>query len=334
MNRRRRIWIPEAPYINLRRYTEAGPFNIGVALEGRFAVELVHARTGLVKRRLEFCNLITDAGLRALAANGSGTSQQLGALTSYVAVGTGTAAPSVEDTALVSEIARTSSNGGFGDQTGAVGSGDLLEYWWRRKTRVFGESQANGNLTEVGLFNAGSGGVMFCRQLFRDEFGNPTVITKTPEDQLRIVYEYRVYPPMDDAVYSIDVNGVETEVTTRSSDVANSLVWGNTESIGVVGTSFYPRTSSSPISNRSGSPANTILANTATVMGYVAGAFYRERQAIWNPATANITIRSFYSQTSNGTGFQSEINPTFDKVNTQRLVLLERITFARKELSS
>ena len=332
MNRRRRIWIPEAPYINLRRYTEAGPFNIGVALEGRFAVELVHARTGLVKRRLEFCNLITDAGLRALAENGGAFSQRLGDLTSYIAVGTGTAAPSVEDTALVSEIARTNSDGGFGDQSGAVGSGDLLEYWWRKKTRVFGESQANGNLTEVGLFNAGSGGVLFCRQLFRDEFGNPTVITKTPEDQLRIVYEYRVYPPMDDAVYSIHVNGVETEVTTRAATVASTFWWGETELLGRV-ISGGLLVSSAPISNRSGSIAGSD-ANSVTVMDYVTGAFYRERQAIWNPATANITIRSFLSSPSNSTRFQSEINPTFDKVNTQRLVLLERITFARKELSS
>lgn len=333
MNRRRRIWIPEAPYINLRRYTEAGPFNIGVALEGRFAVELVHARTGLVKRRLEFCNLITDAGLRALAANGGGTDRRLGDLTSYVAVGTGTAAPSVEDAALVSEIGRTNSNGGFGDQSGSVGSGDLLEYWWRRKTRVFTESQANGNLTEVGLFNAGSGGVLFCRQLFRDEFGNPTVITKTPEDQLRIVYEYRVYPPMDDAVYSIHVNGVETEVTTRAAAVASTSWWGNTELIGrVISGSLL--VSSAPISNRSGSITTGSDSNSVTVMAYVAGAFYRERQAIWNPATANITIRSFLSSPSDSTRFQSEINPTFGKVNTQRLVLLERITFARKELSS
>src|SRR5690606_35148592 len=94
-----------------------------------------------------------------------------------------------------------------------------------------------------------------------------------------------------------------------------------------------PLVSSAPISNRSGSITGS-GASSVTVMDYVAGAFYRERQAIWNPATANITIRSYMSSPSDGTNFQSEINPTFDKVNTQRLVLLERITFARKELSS
>lgn len=328
MNRRRRIWIPEAPYINLRHYTEAGPFNIGVALEGRFTVELIHARTGLVKRRLEFRNLITDAGLRALAANGSASNQQLGSLTSYVAVGTGTAAPSVEDTGLVSEIARTNNTGGFNDQSGAVGSGDLTEYWWRRKTRVFSEEQANGNLTEVGLFNAASGGVLFCRQLFRDEFGNPTVITKTPEDQLRIVYEYRVYPHMDDVVYLIDVNGVDTEVTTRVSNVTN--VWGSTDILGFISTTSHPGVGSGPISNRAGEPGNMTFANSSTIMSYVPGTFYRERQATWNPSSANITIRSIYSRYG-GAHFQSEIDPTFAKVNTQRLVLLDRITFVRRE---
>jgi len=98
MNERKRIWIPEAPYINLKRYVEVDRLDHGVGIEGWFTVELIHARTGLVKRRLRFRNLITNAGLNAL---GSGT--RIGSLIQYLAVGTGSNEP-----CLVSSIMKGS----------------------------------------------------------------------------------------------------------------------------------------------------------------------------------------------------------------------------------
>src|SRR5690606_11810156 len=188
MRERRRIWVPEAPMLNLRRYVEVGTVRNAVMVEGYFTVELIHARTGLVKRRLHFRNLITNAGLDALAG-GTGISS----LINYLAVGTGSSEPNYTDTTLNAEVARTNSTGGFADSDAMVGSGDLVEYWRRIRTRVFGQNEANGNLAELGFFSAAQGGTMWNRQLFRDELGNPTAITKTNEDQLRVRYEYRVY---------------------------------------------------------------------------------------------------------------------------------------------
>src|SRR5690606_29765886 len=173
------------------------------------------------KRRLHFRNLITNAGLDAMAG-GVGISN----LINYLAVGTGSSEPRYTDTTLDAEVARTNSNGGFGDSEAMVGSGDLVEYWRRIRTRVFTEAQANGNLAELGFFSAASGGTMWNRQLFRDELGQPTTITKTPEDQLRVTYEYRVYPPWDDVVQEIEVNGVPVEVVNRPLRVAGGLNWG------------------------------------------------------------------------------------------------------------
>src|SRR5690606_975085 len=119
-----------------------------VVVEGYFTVELIHARTGLVKRRLHFRNLITDAGLDALAGGARITD-----LINYLAVGTGSSEPSYTDTTLNAEVARTNSNGGFGDSDARVGDGDLVEYWRRIRTRVFTEAQANANLTELGFFS-------------------------------------------------------------------------------------------------------------------------------------------------------------------------------------
>src|SRR5690606_7534789 len=104
------------------------------------------------------------------------------------------------------------------------------------------ENQANGNLAELGFFSAADGGTMWNRQLFRDELGNPTAITKTSEDQLRVTYEYRVYPPWDDLVQEIEVNGVPVEVVNRPQQVASASEWGSgfsasaLNALGVVGT--------------------------------------------------------------------------------------------------
>src|SRR5690606_34956817 len=110
------------------------------------------------------------------------------------------------------------------------------------RTRVFTEDQANGNLAELGFFSSSEGGTMWNRQLFRDELGNPTAITKTNEDQLRVRYEYRIYPPWDDVVQEIEVNGVPTEVVNRPQLVGNSGTWGSANprsalrGLGAVGT--------------------------------------------------------------------------------------------------
>src|SRR5690606_7971637 len=124
MRERRRIWVPEAPMLNLRRYIEVGAVRNAVVVEGYFTVELIHARTGLVKRRLHFRNLITDAGLDALAG-GTGTSHHM----NYLAVGTGASEPSHTDTTLHAGIARTHNNGGFGDSNAMVVEGNLVECW-------------------------------------------------------------------------------------------------------------------------------------------------------------------------------------------------------------
>lgn len=325
--------MPEAPLLNLRRYIEVGTVRNAVVVEGYFTVELIHARTGLVKRRLHFRNLITNAGLDALAG---GT--RISDLIDSLAVGTGSSEPSYTDTTLNAEVARTNSNGGFGDSDAMVGSGDLVEYWRRIRTRVFTEAQANANLTELGFF---SGGTMWNRQLFRDELGNPTTITKTNEDQLRVTYEYRVYPPWDDVVQEIEVNGVPVEVVNRPQRVASNTAWGSQgtnaalNGLGLVGTFTLNASETDTLLGRSGIPPSGTQASSRAVQSYTPGTWYREREARWEPAVANFAtgIGLFVSEMSGGSSpvFASKVTPKIMKQNTQRLIVMERWTYARKE---
>lgn len=341
MSTRRRVWVPEAPLINLRKYQEVSVIRTGVEIEGYFDVELVHARTGLVKRRLRFRNIVTNAGLDFICGADNTVNQSVEHINRYVAVGTGSTPPTVNDTQLEAEIARTNNNGGFSDQITFEGAGDLRLYNGLRRTRVFTEGEANGNLTELGMFNAAAGGVMWNRQLFRDELGNPTTIVKTPEDQLRITYEYRVYPPFDDEIYEVNVNGTPTQVTMRAMRVATTSGWGYATTnggqvnyLGFVfgGTGSRAHTQTALLSRSASSdPTGSVSATSAVRHDYVAGTFYREREDIFSPAVAN-QVNSWIGVGSHSSTaiFQLLLNPGITKTNTERLVLLHRFSVARR----
>jgi len=325
MNERKRIWAPEAPYLNLIKTVEV-PISNSVGIEGWFTVELVHARTGLIKQRLHFRNLITNAGLNALL---SGTA--ISNLIQYLAVGTGSATPDATDTALVAEIARTNSNGGFSDVDTANGSGDGLVYYSRVRTRVFMENQANGNLAELGFFNQSTGGTLWNRQLFLDEFGNPTVITKTNEDQLRVRYEYRIYPPMNDNEHTVMLNGNPIDVTSRVMQVANANLWGATiNNLGVATSAFFWVAESASLVGRSGN-VQGMSAGSVQYQTYTPGTFYREALAIFPPSQANLQTGIQYHAFDllGGCRFQMVFDPKIPKTDTQRLEIMHRLTMNR-----
>lgn len=312
---------------------------IKLGLRGFFTVELIDAKSGLIKRRLEFPNLITDAGLDAL-----GNGVQLGQLiNSYMGVGTGSAAPGNSDTALVTEIApavthRTTSNGGIAE---VYGSGPSYAYWYRRITRLFSETQANGNLTELGLFTTSSAGTMFVRQLFKDALLAPTTITKTSADQLRVTYEIRLYSPtVDVTVNPFAVSGVNYSVTTRAFDIANGKTWGQDNSIFAVMTSFrstglYASAIATNVLYANADPlafGTTIaVATSNSTAGYVSGTFYADLTTVFDPGIANFAggVGSLIIGTDGGPGFQQAFTPKLPKDNTKRLTIVNRISWAR-----
>lgn len=93
--------------------------------------------------------VITDAGLNELAKLLAGQGTAFG----YIALGTGTTGPSVSDTALENEVIRkpasVSVSGNKATFTAVINPGDLVGV----------------NITEIGLFNASSGGVLYYRKV-------------------------------------------------------------------------------------------------------------------------------------------------------------------------
>src|SRR5690606_24214562 len=122
--------------------------------------------------------------------------------------GTSSQVPDLSDVDVIAPLsprATTTSNGGIADETRDGGG---FAYQWFSQTRVFLEAEAIGNLTEV-VFRRSSGGTqVFNRQLLLDDLGQPTSISTTNEDQLKIIFEFRLYSLHDVIEQVVNVNGV------------------------------------------------------------------------------------------------------------------------------
>ena len=100
-------------------------------------------------------NLITSYGLAFLAQLVADPASFEYA--SFIAVGTGTTAPTENDTALEAEVAR-----GDAQRTALTGAdSNRVQY-----QTVFGRGEVVGDITEAGIFDAAAGGNMFNRSVF------------------------------------------------------------------------------------------------------------------------------------------------------------------------
>lgn len=312
------------------KYIDGGIDLPPIGFKGHFRVELI-SRAGIIKQCLEFDNLITDAGLNFCASGSTPLS--------FAAVGTGSTTPTTSDTTLQAEISpsssnRTNANGSIADvYTYVSGTPD---YHQRVKTYLFDFTQGNGNLTEIGLFNASSIGTMWTRQLFKDAGGTPTTIVKTSSDQLRVTYTLQAYPLQTDGSVTFTISGTSYTFTIRSAYVGvtsnswNASVFDNPGRF----------TDATFLANSGSLPARTSGLNTGTspstntTATYVAGNFYKDTTGVWNSSIANFGaggINSFSCFGVNGIGGiqQFGVSPAFAKDNTKQLTLVIRNSWGR-----
>ena len=231
------------------------------------------------------------------------------------------------------------------------GAGPSNAYWYRKITRNFVETQANGNLTELGLFTASSGGTMFVRQLFKDGTGTPTTITKTNTDQLRVTYEIRFYSPADVTVNPISISGTNYSVTTRAIHIDSARPWGYDATsfacmFGFTGgnansvNSIVATDINTLVAQTGANPAGTLYTPTSVAKStYVNGNYYYDYTVIWDPGIANpvggiggvlLTAVTNGATVSNSNAqFQMAFTAKLPKDNTKRLTLVLRLSWGR-----
>lgn len=140
-----------------------------ITVKGRLSIVLID-QLGLVKEEHNFDNLVVTTGKGYIASR---MKDATATAMSHMAVGTGTTAAAVSQTALVTEANRQALT------STAVSGGDVTY------SATFGNGQGTGALTEAAILNASSGGTMLCRTVF-------SVINKGANDTLAITWTVTV----------------------------------------------------------------------------------------------------------------------------------------------
>lgn len=285
-----------------------------------------------------FPNLITNAGLNFLGANGSYVNDF-----NTCGVGSGSATPAITDTALATQVARTSTR--TESLYGTVTT--TPSYGWRRVKWRFATGVAAGNLNEIGVFSSTTGGTMWSRALIADGSGNPITITVLPDETLDVTYELRLYPPASDTSWG-PVNFTIDEVTTAESGViraaglagsSSSDTWAPGTTAGTAAAGLIHSTAlarcrayeTQTLAAATGSPAGTPYdATSITVEPYTNGNYYRDHAILWDLGAGNTgtIIGSFKIPTIVGS-FQANITPGIPKTSSKRFTMNVRVSYAR-----
>ena len=285
-----------------------------------------------------FSNLITNAGLdligRQLGWGGNG--QWFDAC----GVGSGSTPPAFTDTALVAQVARTTTR--QSDNAGLQGSAPY--FGWKRITYRFGTGAAAGNLTEVGIFSADTGGVCCSRALIVDGSGSPTTITVLGDETLDVTYELRNYPPTTDSTWTanITINGVPTthSGTVRAANVSTNIIWQMFMSAsptgGLVindsyGDNFCNVYSTTTLGNITGEPSGYgSNASGLTASSYVNGTYARDHMLTYGLDRGNFagSIGSIRISTTVGM-YQANFSPKIPKDSTKVFTLGVKVSWGR-----
>jgi hypothetical protein len=170
-------------------------------LQGFFTLK-IRGRNGNIKYESTFENLITDNGLDLV-----GTSRDWGR---YCSLGSGTAAPSVNDTTLGVLVATSPAN--YTYSGGASGSAFGYSRTYNANSPYdsthtgrfyFDFGVAEGNLSEIGVGAGSDGTNLYCRSLIKDGNGDPTTITVLSNESLEVFYSVVIYPPLTDVTGTI-----------------------------------------------------------------------------------------------------------------------------------
>lgn len=310
------------------------PVSVKPRVAGFIGWEVCKSGTGKVVRESpKQKNMITNAGLNRWADT------PLTTMTTRLEVGSGTSEPSPTDTALQNLVAWTTgrTQTDISLQTSALPYYGSTTWEWE-----FGEGEAAGNLSELGFRSSSAPTALFSRQLFRDEFGQPTTITVLPDEFLRVTYELRKYAPdpVDNVEEGIIISGNEYTVTTRPASmlqVAGSV--GDTwTSRPPAGQSRSATNSDPAVLSNSDLASFDVQLNVSSTgastndggsrAAYTSGSLRNEVEYFWNPGTRTGENRRVIWGTGGATSgagnhaqWQTQFDPPFVKGEDDRVTL-------------
>ena len=264
----------------------------------------------------------------------------------YTAVGTGSTAPAQSDVALVAEVARTSSNGGFArnEESGTDATANTV--WFRSTTyRVFNFTSAY-NLTEFGHFRNSSGANAVYRELFRQDPNDPNsqaiTISVQNGDQLQIIKTFELTADWNNLAKTVTLTvpgGTDISMPGTQGWGGNhtflenmlAALWpGHTTGYitSLHGTQSTDRTQ---VINTSGTVPKSITRDT-----YTSGTYTRRYRAMYQTADANTAWSGWAFVWNSSTAFMTpsfrfvfDTADSFTKQNTHTLELYLDVSWSR-----
>lgn len=308
-----------------RRSLEAGA-DSRFGMSGEYRLIVRRADGSIRQDTGFFSNLILDAGLNRI---GTATAE------GRCEIGTGTAAPAANQTALATLSAGTTDALAPG-YSASVAPPYYLQY---TTTYRFAVGALNGNYTEVGIGWASN--QLFSRALIVDGGGLPTSITVLSTEQLDVVYRLRMYYPTSDWGGTYSIGGVSTTVAARGAHAGNPM-WqysgsplaGNVSPLpptGIMTTAVYTGSLGLITGSPSGSSANTGASPVNTA--YSNNSLTRVSTVNLGLGVGNIIggISAFGTEGSQGLlSTQWEFSPPIAKDATKTLALTFSATWARR----
>lgn len=282
-----------------------------------------------------FKNDITNNGMNSLS--GSFTPA------AWACIGSGTTPVNITDTGLASFITNTQSKPQATTYVNTNVAPFYVEGQFFYRFPAVGVSR---NVSEVGLqtsaASSNTNGNLFSRALVRDSQGNPITISVAAGEILDVNYRYRLYPPQTDTTQNLNfvIAGVPTPfVLTHRAVSMGGFYWRLDLAAQF---NFLPRSGFAKngpmdalLSN--GVTTGAQFANFGTISStpYVANSYQIDATFTVDTTAGNgINFNTFnfiYGTGPSNTGmaFQFTINGTVSKNSSQRLRIINRITWAR-----
>lgn len=281
---------------------------VNIGISGHFHLVLRKA-SGEVKQELEFDNLITDNGLRAIVIGSLGTS--------HAHVGTGTATPTFSDVKLANPLAQTSSGSG----TGPLSYSSRTEppFWTQVSIkRTFAPGVGTGILTEIGMAPGSNLDLVHTRTLIKDANGNPTSITKLADDFLDVTYTIRSAIPNEDTPFSFELNGQTVTGFIRPLGLLDPVYATWQPATRLPSGDITPYTGALPVIHGNGTPTGQISGPSVITTVNDTVNLRRRYTCTWNPDKGNMNIKSLVTNGDQMCRYGIQFNAPIVKTATQR----------------
>lgn len=292
-------------------------------IQGEFTVSVI-GPDGQVKESSTTKNLILDNLLEAIRAKSDASSIYYS--TQTFRVGTGTTPPTASDLTLQSTLA---SRAVSSTPTQVAITSDGTN--WRTESTIqtdFSVGAVVGNITELGWFVAGMKpntltNEVYSRTLIKDSQGNPTTLTVTSTDVLRVSYKLVMTGPDADVTGTLTLAGNSYNYTIRRPTPSVVAVWAFLDGSSASSNAAYVGgTFGAAGQNPSG---GTLLTATALVEQ---GASAGERRFTITVPT-NVNGSAGISMILLGNYMKIQFSPAVPKTTDDALKLLVNYTIAR-----